>query len=325
MPRFPRRAVVAPAAVAIGLLAAAPAASDGPVVSNPHAVAHFDLTRGQTPDSVVAERGGSADVSFAFARQVVKVTRERRVHVLATLPPEDHPRTSLLNSAVTLGLARAHDGTLYVNYATGTDRTGVWRIPAGGGTPEQIAQLPSDGLPNGLALDERHGVLYVADSALGTVWRVPQSGGTPTAWARGAALTGLPGSADGFGANGIKVHKDAVWVSNTDRGTLLRIPVGADGSAGAVATRATGLAGVDDFVFPGHSDVVLAALNTSNQVALVRPDGTHDTVLTVQDGLSNPTSLAVRGRDLFVADAAYLTQRDPNLLKGRLDAYFARP
>jgi hypothetical protein len=323
MPRFSRRAVAAPAAVAIGLLAAVPAAGDEPVLSRPHTVAHFDLTRGQTPESVVAEQGGAVDVSFAFARQVVKVTRERRVRVLATLPAVDHPRTPLVSSAVTHGLARAHDGTLYVNYATGTGRTGVWRIPAGGGTPEQIAQLPADGLPNGLALDEKHGVLYVADSALGTVWRVPRSGGTPTAWATGTALTGLP-SGTGFGVNGIKVHKDAVWVTNTDRGTLLRIPVGADGSAGAAQTRATGLTGADDFVFPGHSDLVLAALNPSNEVALVKPDGTHGSVLSVQEGLSNPTSLAVSGRDVFVVSAAYFTQRDPNLLKARLGAHFSR-
>ncbi|MFK0150790.1 SMP-30/gluconolactonase/LRE family protein [Streptomyces sp. NPDC090499] len=323
MPRFPRRAVVAPAVVAIGLLAAVPAAGDEPVLSRPHTVAHFDLAQGQTPESVVAEQGGSVDMSFAFARQVVKVTRERRVHVLATLPDESHPRTPLVSSAVTHGLARAHDGTLYVNYATGTSRTGVWRIPAGGGSPEQIAQLPADGLPNGLALDERHGVLYAADSALGTVWRIPQSGGTPTSWATGAELSGLP-SATGFGANGVKVHKDAVWVTNTDRGTLLRIPVGADGSAGPTETRATGLTGVDDFVFPGHSDLVLAALSPSNEVALVAPDGSHGSVLTVQEGLSNPTSLAVRGRDVFVASAAYLTQRDPNLLKALLGAHFSR-
>ncbi|MER7834820.1 hypothetical protein ABTY98_02640 [Streptomyces sp. NPDC096040] len=324
MPRFLRPAAVVPAAVMIGLLAAAPAASDEPVVSNAHVIAHFDLANGQTPENLVTERGGSVDVTFAFARQVAKVTRERRVRVLATLPAENNARTSLMDGAVTLGLARAHDGTLYVNYATGTGKTGVWRIPAGGGTPEQIAQLPPGGLPNGLALDERHGVLYAADSVLGTVWRIPQTGGTPTAWATGTTLRGLPAPATGFGANGIKVHQDAVWVTNSDRGTLLRIPVGADGSAGTIETRATGLTGVDDFVFPGHSDVVLAALNPSNEVVLVHPDGARATVLTVQDGLSNPTSLAVNGRDVFVAGGAYSTQRDPNLLKAHLRAHFAR-
>ncbi|MFG2937387.1 SMP-30/gluconolactonase/LRE family protein [Streptomyces sp. NPDC048282] len=325
MPRFLRRAVVAPAAVAIGLIAAAPAASSGPDVSNPHVIAHFDLAAGQTPENMVAERNGSVVVSFSAARQIAKVTRERRIRVLATLPAESRPRTPLVHDAVTLGLARAEDGTLYVNYATGTAKTGIWRIPASGGAPEQIAALPPDGVPNGLALDERRGVLYAADSVLGTVWRVPLAGGTPTAWAAGGALDGLPETADGVGANGIKVHKDAVWVTNSDRGMLLRIPVAADGSAGVAEERASGLPGVDDFVFPGHSDIVLAALITSNEVALVRPDGTHSTVLGVQDGLSNPTSLAVSGQDLFVASDAYFTQRDPNLLKARLRAHFARP
>ena len=49
-----------------------------------------------------------------------------------------------------------------------------------GGTPRRIAALPAAGLPNGLARDETKGLLYAADSVLGTVWRIPLTGGTPT-------------------------------------------------------------------------------------------------------------------------------------------------
>jgi sugar lactone lactonase YvrE len=163
-------------------------------------------------------------------------------------------------------------------------------------------------------------VLYAADSALGTVWRVSLKSGGRTAWATGAALRpGTGPAASGFGVNGLRLHHDAVWVSNTDAGTLLRIPVRRDGSAGPIGTRAKGLAGIDDFGFAErHGDTVLAALNTANQVALVRPNGTHTVVLTRDDGLSNPTSVAVRGRTAYVTSAAYFTQQDPNLLLARV-------
>jgi sugar lactone lactonase YvrE len=122
----------------------------------------------------------------------------------------------------------------------------------------------------------------------------------------------------GEGANGIKVHDGAVWVSNTDKGTLLRIPIGAHGTAGAVTTVAQGLSAVDDFGFTGDGDTVLAAQNYVGKVSLVQPDGTHQTVLTATDGLSNPTSIAVRGSTVYVASGAYFTQIDPNLLLAKL-------
>ena len=69
---------------------------------------------------------------------------------------------------------------------------------------------------------------------------------------------------------------------------------------------------------PGPGDTLLAALNGANQVAIVYPNGTHHTVLTTADGLSNPTSVAVRGSRVYVPSAAFSTQKDPNLLLARL-------
>ncbi|MEU2060380.1 hypothetical protein [Streptomyces sp. NPDC013455] len=318
MSRHPRLSAAATAALALGLVAAAPATGEEPLVTDARAIAHFDLAAGQTPENIALDRDGSADLTFARARQIAHVTEDGHIWIRATLPAVTGPATPIVGSAIVTGIARAHDGTLYVNYATGTSETGIWRLDPDGGAPEQIAALPADGLPNGLALDEHRGVLYAADSVRGTVWRVPQAGGTATAWATGTALTPLAGAASRFGANGIKTDRNAVWVSNTGRGTLLRIPVGPDDSAGPAETRATGLEGIDDFTLPGHGKTVLAALNAPGKVVLVRPDGTATTVLTAQDGLSNPTSVAVRSRTLYVPSAAYSTQRDPNLLVARL-------
>ncbi|MDX2681602.1 SMP-30/gluconolactonase/LRE family protein [Streptomyces sp. NY05-11A] len=320
MPRLPRLAGVTAAALALGLLATAPAAGGEPTVSDPRVVAHFDLAHGRTPENIALEPDGSADLTFAFARQVANVTREGRTRILATLPAVANPNTPITGAAVVTGIARADDGTLYVNYATGTAKTGIWRIDADGGAPRQIAELPANGFPNGLALDERRNVLYAADSVLGTVWRVQRSGGEPVAWATGAELEpGTAPSAAGVAVNGLRFHHNAVWVSNTDAATLLRIPVRQNGSAATIETRATGLGGIGDFGFvERHRDTVLVALNVSSQVALVRPDGTHRIVLTRQDGLSNPTAVAVRGRTAYVSSAAYFTRQDPNLLLARV-------
>ncbi|POX64616.1 hypothetical protein C3492_06215 [Streptomyces sp. Ru62] len=310
-------AVVAALAVtATGPATAAPASTSSVGPASPtRFLAHLDVSEGQRPENITLEPGGSAVVTFAYSRQVARVTPDGRVHVLARLPePPAGSVTPALTSPFLGGIVRTHDGTLYFLYATGSkDLTGLWRLRPGG-TPHRIAALPADGLPNGLALDEQAGLLYAADSVLGTVWRVPLTGGTATAWSTAPEL-----AADGFlGANGIKVHHGAVWVSNLDRGTVLRIPVTRHGAAGPVSTRATGLVDIDDFAFTGRGDTLLAAINKDNEVARVEPGGRHTVVLTAADGLEGPTSLAVRGRTAYVASAAYFTDEDPNLLTARI-------
>ncbi|GHB66533.1 hypothetical protein GCM10010347_40870 [Streptomyces cirratus] len=305
---------------ALALLLAAPAAaapkppkSADPQLSlvDPRIVAHFDFGAGETPENIALEPDGSADLTLAIARQVVRVDRHGGKRVLTTLPDVADPRTPLLGVAVVSGIVRTHDGTLYVGYNTGTAESGIYRI-----TPDRkvskLVDMPPSGFVNGLALDEHLGLIYAADSVLGTVWRISlDEEPEVTAWATGPALE----PTTFIGANGIKVRGHAVWVSNFDRGTLLRIPVSEDGSAGKTTTRATGLAGIDDFAFAGHGETVLAALNTTaSELALIRPDGTHRIALTKADGLSGPTSVAVRHHKVFVTSGAFLDGVDPNLL-----------
>ncbi|QIQ03605.1 hypothetical protein [Streptomyces liangshanensis] len=277
---------------------------------------HFDLTKGQTPENIALAPDGDAYVTFAAGRQVAKVSRDGTTRILATLPePADGGiHTPVLGFPLTVGIVRAQDGTLYFLYATGTaDLTGLWRLRPGG-TPQRIAALPEKGLPNGLALDARTRMLYITDSVLGTIWRVPTTGGTPTAWSTAPEL-----ASTGFlGVNGLKIHQGAVWATNLDKGTVLRIPVRPYGRAGRIRTEATGLQGIDDFAFTGHGDQLLATLNATSEVALVQPDGSHSIVLTPADGLQNPTAIALRGDIVHVTSAAYLTAKDPNLLRVHL-------
>lgn len=306
-------------AAAAALTAAAPAGatpgSGGPL-TDVRITRHFDLTERQMPENIALLPDGTAYVTFAAARQVARITPGGETRILATLPaPADGGiHTPVLKFALTTGIVRTTDGTLYVLYATGTsDLTGLWRLRPGQ-EPRRIAALPADGLPNGLALDERGKRFYITDSVLGTVWTVPTAGGSPTAWSTAPELT----STGFLGANGVKLHNGALWVSNLDRGTLLRIPVRPGNRAGTPRIKASGLTGIDDFAFTGHGNQVLAALNGPNQVVRIRPDGTSTTVLDAADGLQGPTAIALRHDNVYVLSAAYNTATDPNLLRARL-------
>lgn len=274
------------AVVAAMVLAAVTAA---PAWASTDRVVHFDLAKHQQPENITLEPDGSADLTFSRAGQVARVTRDGRTTILAQLP------------GGVAGIVRTPDGTLYVN-VNAADQTGVYQIRHG--ASRLFAKLPA-GFVNGLALDGR--TLYATDSAAGQVWRIPLGTAKPTLWAQGGPLAKV----SGFGSNGIKAHDGAVWVSNTDTGNLLRIPIKRNGAAGPVQIRATGLAGIDDFTFDGPN--VLAAINSASELAVIRPNGTHTIARTAADGLSNPTSVAVRGNSVYVASAAYATQHDPNL------------
>jgi hypothetical protein len=304
------------AVAALGATAWPAQAASAPV-SHARVIERFNGSAGQLPENVALAPDGVVDLSFAPAHQVARVEPDGTLTVLATLPaPADGGiHTPVVGFALSTGLVRADDGTLYLGYAAGdASLTGIWRLRPGASKLERIAALPADSLPNGLALERETGTLYTADSVRGVVWSVPAAGGTPIVWSAAPQL-----AAAGFlGANGIKVHHGAVWVSNTDQGLLVRIPIAHDGTAGAAEVRAWNLTFIDDFSFIDGSDRVLAALNGPSEVALVQPDGTHTIVLTAADGLQNPTSVAVRGSTFLVPSADYANAKNPNLLEGNL-------
>ncbi|MFI6287326.1 SMP-30/gluconolactonase/LRE family protein [Streptomyces sp. NPDC051018] len=281
-------------------------------------LARLDLDAGRQPEGVAAEPGGSVVVTFAHARSIARVGPDGTVRVLATVPaPPPGSETPALGEPFLGGVVRADDGTLYFPYATGTPGlTGVWRLSPGAAAPRRVAPLPAASLPNGLALDPAARRLYVADSVGGTVWRVPLDGGRPERWSDDPALDPAPG--EGFlGVSGVKVHNGSVWVTNHDRGTVLRLPL-TGGRAGVPRTVAEGLGDVDDLLFTGRGDDFLVARVTDNSVDLVRGDGGRAPVLTARQGLQNPTALARLGSAVYVASSAAYTLTDPNVLRADL-------
>ncbi|MFS8201612.1 hypothetical protein ACLVWQ_23315 [Streptomyces sp. CWNU-52B] len=297
----------------------APAEAATPPLSDPRVMAHFDRPNGQVAESVVVEPDGSADVGLILSRQVAHVSLDGRVQVLATmpLPADGGVHTPTTGAASVTGVERTEDGTLHFLYSAGDKHlTGLWKLRPGG-EPVRVAALPAASFANGLARDDRTGDFYITDSTQGKVWRVRPHTGTATVWAEGPDLS--PTTPAGFfGANGVKVHNGAVWVSNIDRGTIIRIPLTGKGTAGTPRIRASGLDSVDDFAFTGRGDQLLAALNLPSEVVLITPGRPDRTVLDESDGLQNTTAVAVDEDTVYVSSGALTTGGDANLLTARL-------
>ena len=314
-------AALAVAGTALASATAIPAAAATAPASDARILIHWDVTAGQRPENITEVPGGDFYVTLSEAAEVDQVTPQGQQSIVTSLPkPADGGvNTPVLHFQFLSGLVRMPDGTLYLGYATGTDGlTGIWRVRPGG-RPERIIALTAASFPNGMTLDPRTGYIYFADSTLGVIWRFNAYGPTPhlEKWATGAELD--PTGLIGLGVNGLKVHDGAVWTSVSDQGTLLRIPIEPDGSAGAPQTMLTNLI-IDDFVFIGDSDNIIAALNPENEVALIRPDGSYSIVLDASDGLEGPTSVLLEGETLYVDSAAFLrTNVESNLLVAHFD------
>jgi hypothetical protein len=278
-------------------------------LTDPHIIANFDVTTEQQPENIALAPDGSADLTFNYSREVGQVSADGSLQILATLPQDS------AGSALASGIVRLSDGSLLVDYSAGA-QSGIWSVPAGGGTPAQVVAIPGAGWLNGLALDSAQDALYASDSTLGAVWKISLTTDQVTEWEQGSALDP---SGTAKGANGLKVHDDAIWVSNTAQGRLLRIPIEGDGSAGPITTVATGVTGIDDFAFSGSGDVI-AAQNPVSEVSAINPaTGATSTLLTSSAGLSNPDSVAISGSEAYITSGAYFTEADPNLLVATLN------
>jgi hypothetical protein len=305
-------------AVTIGVFAAEPLSTQAssPPITSARTFVLFNIADAQLPENMAPAPHKSLIVSLNGADQILHVSANGKVKVLAFLPqsPTKGVNTPVVHTSFQAGIVRAPNGTIYVLYSTGDAAlTGIWELKPGSSTPKLIVPLPATSLGNGLALDTKTKTLYIADST-GTIWSAPESGGTATVWASGPQFQPV----HFLGANGLKIHNGSVWVSSTDGADILQIPIESDGSAGPITTAVTGVPTIDDFNFVGKGNEIIAALDKDNEVVLVSPGGTPSTVLDPSDGLEGPTSIVVEGKTIYVASGAYNTGINPNILVAKL-------
>src|SRR5206468_13022075 len=134
--------------------------------------------------------------------------------------------------------------------------------------------------PNGLAFGPG-GDLYVTDSILGAVWRLPRGGGTSEIWEQSPLLagTGVFGLGFPLGANGIGYRNGELFVTNTEIGSIVRIPVLPDGSAGTPRLVAQGAAlfGADGITVDVAGNLYVA-VNPQSTIVRVAPAGAVTTL-----------------------------------------------
>ncbi len=199
----------------------------------------FDATQAEFPEGVAVDKVGNVYVSIRqspmgplpFSDQIWKYSPTGAKTILTDLG---------LPGGGGCGLAVDPQGNVYMaRTETAAPYNGVYRVDAEG----NIALVPGTQnmvFPDGLAFDKR-GNLYITELyshgpasgtfAEGGIWRVPR-GGTAEVWLRHDPLSGLLPPiffSHPSGANGIAFYLGSLYVINTDKALVVRIPVLPDG------------------------------------------------------------------------------------------------
>ena len=258
----------------------------------PEVVASFDAERGELPEEIAIDNEGNIYVSLGppgfvggGLGEIWKISPDGTTTTLAQFE----------NDMPAAGLAVDASGNVYYAYPSGDEATGVYRLTPDGDS-ELLPGTEATIVANGLAFDE-DGNLYIGDSILG-IWRIPP-GGSAELWLQHDLVLGCEPD-DPFGANGVAVWEDKLYVANTGQGILTSIPILDDGSAGEPELVAgegdcdaevKELYGMDGITIDEEGNVY-AMLVLQNKVVKIDPtDGSYTTLLTDEDGLHNPASV----------------------------------
>ncbi len=272
-------------------------------------LASFDGAAFELPEGL-AVRGGDVLVGFALSSTIDRFDLDgggRAAFASLPLPP---PNTGFMT-----GLTTSSSGEVLAALASfsGDPVPGAYVAPEGG--PSALFASHAElVLPNGFAWSAS-GSLFLTDSARGAVFVATPQGAT-SLWAEDPLLAGDPVACGGepddlvIGANGIVWTPDAVIVASHDQGLVARIPIEADGSAGALEILAGPdcdlLAGIDGLTLDVDGTVV-GAVNRSNRIVRLDASGAV-TVLLEGPPLDFPASVAFGGtgddRALYVTNFA---------------------
>jgi hypothetical protein len=227
---------------------------------------------------------GAVVATNYFARTLERIGPDDQVGTFATL--DVHPVSILPDGD---GWIVAAHGEAFTSGPGFTQTQMILRLDA---TGREVSRTPAPGalFLNGL-VRLPDGRVLVADSIAGTIWQVSGAGEAPVAWLQDPFLA-QPADMAGFqpGANGLKLHDGALFVSNSARGALARVELAADGAAAGGAETVLEPGGIDDFWIAADGTVTVATHGET--LVSIAPDGGIVTLLA--EGCDSCTAVAPR-------------------------------
>jgi hypothetical protein len=293
----------APIAAAIAVMVPIWSMSSLPAAADSETLVAFDPGAGALSEGVTVDSDGNVFASLSPLGKLVKIAKGSN-----TAEPFGEVAGLQEGDFGLLGLTVDSSNNVYGGvFSANDDARGVWKFDRMSGAAERIEGSSAITLPNSVAFDT-DGTMYVTDSVAGAVWRVPANGGAEQ-WIVDPALAG--DSSLGFpvplGANGIAVQDGTVYVGVMEAHKVVAIAIKSDGSAGPISVFGdTGDNPIDGIAIDADGNVYVAN-PFATAIVRISEGGQVDTVADIDDGLDNPTSVAVaQGSDggvtLYIAN-----------------------
>jgi hypothetical protein len=268
-------------------------------------LAKFDAAKYELPEGLwVTPDSKTAYVGFAATGQIKSVSlADDKVAEFATVPAPP------ANKGFVTGITQSAAGDLYVAAATldpAVYKGAIYKVPVkGGAVTTPFAADPTMTLPNGLVFDS-DGSLFVTDSGLGAIFKISPDGQKVTNWITDPLLAGDSAATNPcksvlgipFGANGLALSNHAFYVANTDKASLIKIPIKADGTPGVAVAFSTSdpvtclpLQGADGITADVDGSIFVAG-NGGNSLVHVGLDGQAN-VLSKGGLFDGPASVSI--------------------------------
>jgi len=165
--------------------------------------------------------------------------------------------------------------------------------------------FPGNGLCNDIAV-AKDGTVYVTDTTGGRVLRLKKGASALEVWAADPMLLAT--------ADGIALLADGnIYVNSVGQGTLMRIAVKADGSAGPIVKLETSrpLMQPDGMRSVGSKTMLL--VEGAGRLDEVTINGDKAEIKVVREGLTGPTAVTLTEGMAYVAEARLNFRNDPKL------------
>lgn len=252
-----------------------PIYADAPVNLVPHSVvASFPVNTFLENITVAAD--GTLFISNHEAGEIVRMS------------PGGEPSVFARFDGKVTGIAFAPDNELIL---TGWDQAGASVIigVTADGTVTTRATLPEAQFLNGITpLSADH--YLAADSYRGLLWRFDRTNNKVDIWLEHPLLARSDTSNPFPAANGVKIFGDTLYVSNTQRALLVKVPLNADNTPGepTVFVEPTNL---DDFAFDQAGNLY-ATTHVYNSVVKIAPDSSTTIIAGADQMVVGSTSVA---------------------------------
>lgn len=205
---------------------------------------------------------------------------------------EDGKHSELIDiDGKVVGLTMMDKDNLIVTGADDQDRAIVLQVNVDTGETTTITTIPEAMLLNGVTKLDDH-FLLIADSFKGVIWKVDVRDGAASIWLEHELLSSPSLENKSPGANGIKIYKDAAYISNTGKMMLVKVPFAENNSAGTPEVVQENVF-IDDFTMDNEGNF-FAATHIYDSVVKITPEGKVTIIAQIDQGVSGCTCVTLQ-------------------------------